>query len=252
MVATPQPDDLASQLQALKLRIDEMDRKTLYSAQISEGGLTVKGGFIKMLDENGQERVYIGPSNFSMPPGETQPVFLVRDVSGAVRLGVFDNAPGEYEPTFWVFDDSGHVAFTTDKNGGVAEPWIYIPMYPQFIPTNFPNSTNTEWTLPASACNGGTIWEGRIGKVSHPRIQFDHPTGRITGTNATPTYTYWVNGSQIHSVTDATYQTTNTGPIDISSLLGQSNIGVEIKISATGTGTDLMVCSMYGVSIRQS
>src|SRR5688500_10030420 len=109
MVATPQPDGWAQQLEALSRRIDELDRKTLYSASIEEGGLTVKGGFIRLLDDAGQERVYIGPSTDSMPPGETQPVFRVRDNTGLIRLGVYDREPSGYEPTFWTFDDSGHV-----------------------------------------------------------------------------------------------------------------------------------------------
>lgn len=252
MVATPQPDDIAAQIQELKLRIDELDRKTLYSAQISGGGLTVKGGFIRLLDDAGNERLYIGPSNFSMDPGQTQPVFWVRDASGKIRLGVYDAEPGGYEPTFWTFDDSNHVAFTTDKNGGIAEPWVYVPMYMQFIPTNFTNATNTDPCLPASACNGGVVWNGRIGKVSHPRIQFDVTRGRVSGTNATPTYTLWVGGNQIDSYNPTGYGSEVRGPFDISSLVGQTNVVVEMKVSATGTGTDLIAIGMNGVSLRQT
>lgn len=253
MVATPQPEDLGAQLDALKRRIDEMERKTLYSASIGEGGLTVKGGYIRLVDDAGQERLFIGPSSFSMPPGQTQPVFWVRDSSGALRMGMFDNDVSGYEPTFWVFDDSGHVAFTTDKNGGVAEPWLYVPMYPRFIPTNFTNATNTDYTLPASACNGGIVWEGRIGKVSHPRIQFDVVRGRVTGTNATPTYTLHVGDlGQIDSYSPTGYASEVRGPFDISTLLGQQNVAVQMKLSATGTGTDLIAAGINGVSLRQT
>jgi len=252
MVATPQPDDPGAQLQALERRIDEMERKTLYSAQISQGGLTIKGGFIRLLDDNGQERLYIGPSSSSMPPGQTQPVFWVKDANGATRLGVFDAEPSSYAPTLWSFDSSGHVALTTDQNGGIAEPWIYVPMYPRFFPSNFVNSTSTTWTLPASSCNGGTIWEGRIGKVSHPFIQFDLITGRVTGTNAVPTYTVWVNGVQKGSFSGTGHGSNLVGPFNISSLLAQTNIVVEVKVSATGTGTDLIACGMNGVAIRQT
>ena len=252
MVATPQPDDLAAQLEALTRRLDEMDRKTLYSAQISGGGLTIKGGFIRMLDDAGQERVYIGPSTYSMPPGQTQPVFWVRDATGAVRMGMFDSEPSGYEPTFWTFDDSGHVAFTTDKNGGVAEPWVYVPMYPKFIPTSFPNATNTDPCLTVTACNGGVIWEGRIGKVSHPFIQFDMTTGRVTGVSGSPTYTFWVNGVQEGTFSGTAYGANLSGPYDISNLIGQTNISVQVKVTATGTGTDLISCGMLGVALRQT
>lgn len=252
MVATPQPDDLAAQLGALNRRLDEMDRKTLYSAQISQGGLTIKGGFLRLLDDAGNERLFIGPSSNSMPPGETQPVFVVRDSAGLVRFGVYDNDASLYEPTVWIYDDSNHVVLTTDRNGGMAEPWLYVPMYPRFIPTNFTNSTDTTWTLPASSCNGGVIWEGRIGKASHPRIQFDLITGRITGTNATPTYTLWVNGTQVGSHSSAAYQNTLLGPYDISQFLGQTNLSVQVKVSAVGTGTDLISCGMNGTSLRQT
>lgn len=253
MVATPQPEDWGAQLDALKRRIDEMERKTLYSASIGSGGLTVRGGFIRLVDDAGVERVYIGPSTFAQPPGVTQPVFQVRDASGAVRFGVYDAEPGAtYEPTVWVFDDSNHVAFTTDQQGGIAEPWLNVAMYPRFIPTNFTNSTGTTWTLPASSCNGDIIWDGRIGKVSHPRIQFDVITGRVTGTNAVPTYTFWVNGVQEGSFSGTGHGGNIVGPFDISNLLGQTNIPVHVKVSATGTGTDLIACGMTGVHLRQS
>jgi len=252
MVATPQPDDPGSQLDALSRRIDEMERKTLYSASIGAGGLTIKGGYIRLVDDAGQERVYIGPSNYSMPPGQTQPVFWVRDASGAIRMGVYDSDPSTYEPTFWAFDDSNHVAFTTDKNGGVAEPWVYVPMYPKFFPNAFLDSSGTDPTLPASACNGSVVWNGRIGKVSHPRIQFDVVRGRVSGTNAVPTYTLWVGGAQIDSYNPTGYGSEIRGPFDISSLIGQTNVVVEMKLSATGTGTDRIAAGINGVSLRQT
>lgn len=252
MVATPQPDDPAAQLDSIVRRLDEMDRKTLYSAQISNGGLTIKGGFIRLVDDAGQERLYVGPSSNSMPPGQTQPVFIVRDSAGAIRLGVYDNDVAGYEPTVWIYDDAGHVAFTTDQNGGVAEPWVYVPMYQRFFPTAFPNATNTDPCLPVSACNGGVIWEGRIGKVSHPRIQFDMVLGRVTGTTGSPTYTFWVDGVQEGSFATTVYGSQVVGPFDISNLIGQSNRSVQVKVSATGTATDLISCGMLGVSLRQT
>src|SRR5688572_24401762 len=106
MVATPQPDDIAAQLAAITRRLDEADRKTLYSAQISQGGLTIRGGFIRLLDDDGNERVYIGPSSNSMPPGETQPVFWIKDGTGKIRLGVYDAEVSGYEPTLWSFDEA--------------------------------------------------------------------------------------------------------------------------------------------------
>jgi hypothetical protein len=251
MVASPQPDDPGSQLDALTRRIDELERKTLYSASIGEGGLTIRGGYLKMVDDTGTERLFIGESPDSMPPGQTQPVFRVRDSSGNIRLGVYDNSAG-YDPVVWIYDDSGHVAFTTDQNGGIAEPWIPIPMYARFIPTNFPNATGTFPTLPASACNGNGIWEGRIGKVSHPYIQFDIVTGRVTGTNAVPTYTFWVNGVQEGTLTTAVLGPNVVGPFDISNLIGFSNVTIEIKVSAVGTGTDLISCAVNGVWMRQT
>ncbi len=253
MVATPQPDDIAAQITELKRQLDELNRKTLYSAQISSGGLTVKGGFIRLRDDAGQERVYAGPTEYAQPPGTTQPVFWVRDATGRVRLGVFDATAGAtYEPTVWIFDKADRVALTTDVNGGLAEPWLYVPMYPKFIPTNFSNLTNTDPSLPVSACNGGVIWEGRIGKCSHPRIQFDLVTGRITGGSGSPTYTMWVDGVQVGSYSGTTYQNSLHGPYDISSKLGATNISVQVKVSATGTGTDLIACGMNGISLRQT
>lgn len=253
MVATPQPDDVAAQLDALTRRLDEMDRKTLYSAQISQGGLTVQGGFIRVRDDAGAERLYAGPSTYAQDPGQTQPVFWVRDQSGNVRMGVYDAEPGAtYEPTVWIFDKANRVALTTDRNGGLAEPWIYVPMYPRFIPTNLTNSTDTDWTLPVSSCNGGVIWEGRIGKVSHPRIQFDLATGRVTGGSGSPTYTLQLNGNTIGTFSGTAYGDNLIGPIDITAYLTLTNVTVQVRVSATGTGTDLIACGVNGVALRQT
>jgi hypothetical protein len=253
VVATPQPDDISAQVSNLQRQIDEMNRKTLYSASIEEGGLTIKGGFLRLLDDSGQERVFIGQSPFAQDTGDTQPVFWVRDDTGKIRLGVFDAEPGPtYKPTFWTFDDNQRVAFTTDQSGGVAEPWVPVPMYMKFIPNSFVNATNTDPTLPVSACNGGVIWNGRIGKVSHPRIQFDMITGRVTGGSGSPTYTFWVNGSQVGTFSGTGYGSNLVGPFDISSILTATNVIVEVKVSATGTGTDLIACGMNGVWLRQT
>lgn len=243
MALTPQPDSDADKLRQLEEKIAELERKSTF-------------GTVRVVDGDGNERVFIGGSPaIPMADGSPQPVMWVRDGNGRIRLGVYDNNPsdaGGYDPVVWVYDHLGHIAFTTDKNGGVAEPWIPVPMYQRFTPTAFTDSTGSTPTLPASNCNGDTVWEGRIGKVSHPRIQLDMAHGRVTGTSAVPTYRFYIGNTMLKEWSAAGFGSAIQGPFDISSRLGNTNVELRVTCSATGTGTDRIAIGMLGVWMRQT
>lgn len=252
-----QPSNVLDQLRELRRQVAEIRKASgLSSAILRGGGLSLlEAAFLKMVDTNGVLRLLVGGSTSTpMPDGSPQPVFIVNDSSGQNRFVIFDPDPvaDGYVPVVWILDHLGNVVMTTDRNGGMAEPWIGVPMYARFFPSTFHDSTSTDPTLPVSACNGNTVWEGRIGKVSHPRIQYDLSAGRVTGVSGVPTYKFWVGNTELDSFSQTAQGGIVRGPFDISNRLGQQNVVVKVTVSATGTSTDRIAAGMYGVWLRQS
>jgi hypothetical protein len=249
-------DNVWDYIAALERRVAAAEGRTLRNVVIPEGGVTIRGsGGLTVTSEDGTNRVFAGGStNIPLSDGSPQPMFAVYDGNGQQRFAVYDPLPAVdgYVPVVWVRDHMGRVSITTDRNGGLAEPWISVPMYPRFFPSAFLDSTSTDPTLPVSACNGNTVWEGRIGKVSHPRIQYDITAGRVTGSSGVPTYRFFVGGVELDSFSQTAQGGVLRGPLDISSQLGQTNVPVKITVSATGTGTDRIAAGMYGVWLRQT
>jgi hypothetical protein len=132
------------------------------------------------------------------------------------------------------------------------QAWIPVPMYPKAYPSTFLDALGTDLTVPVSACNGSAVWEGRIGRVSYPWIQYDGTFGRVTGSSGTPTYTFKINGAIIDSFSQVPYGPTVRGRFNIASLLGLTNLIVQLTLSATGTGTDRIAAQPNAVYLRPS
>lgn len=254
-----QPTNLVDQVKQLRRELAEVRKNSgLSSAILRGGGLSLlDSAFLKMVDSDGTVRLFVGgTTNPAMPDGTPQPIFVVNDHTGQNRIGVFDPLPDVdgYAPVVWIYDHLGRVAFTTDRNGGVAEPWISVPMYPLFQDAVFgSDAAGSHPTLPASALTSeANVWEGRIGKVSHPRIQFDVVVGRVTGVSATVTYRFYVGGTLLGSIVNPGYSAQLIGPFDITSKLGLSNLAVQVTAQAAGTGTDRLAMSMLGTWMRQT
>lgn len=256
MAPVNQPADLLSQVQDLRRQLDELRRTVgLSSATINRGGLSLlNNAFLRSVDSNGIERFFLGST--SSFEGVDQPVLFIRDAAGKLRIAMYDPQPATdgYQPVFWVFDHADHVAFTTDKNGGVAEPHISVPMMQKFRDGTLGlDAPDSDPTLPISALGASvTCWEGRISKVSHPRLILAGAFGRVTGVSGAPTYSLQLNDVQIGTWNDTTYVIAEKGPFDIASYLGQANVTVKLKVSGTGTGTDRVAVAVYGCWLRQT
>lgn len=251
------PEDWGTWKRTIEGQLREIrDRVGNVSGFIGQGGLQIgDSGSLRMTDAAGVDRLLVGFSTtIPLLDGSPQPIFYVRDALGTLRLAIYDPDPitDGYQPVVWVYDHLGHVAFTTDINGGVAEPWIPVPVYATAYPSTFLDSLGTDLTVPASACNGSAIWEGRIGKVSHPRIMFDGAFGRVTGVSAVPTYTFVVGGTTLDSFSQTSYSAAARGPFDISSKIGQTSVMVQLTVTATGTGTDRIAAQPHAVYLRQT
>lgn len=239
MVASPQPSDLASQLTQLRNEIEAIRRVA------SNAGTT---------------------SNTYSPhsDGSPQRVPLMTDEQGNWRAAIWDpNTPStQATQQWWMWDHLGNQFLTGDKNGGWATPWLQVPMYPRFQAATSvtPSTTGTPYgyasisTSASGMAQNQLLWEGRIPYVSHPRISVDGVWGPASGT-VVPTYTLKVSGS---SVGTWSYTTLTTGaqpvaPInswDISSLLGRTQIQVQITVAWTSTG--VIAADVLGVYLRQT
>lgn len=242
----PDQGYLLQRLADMQRQIDEM------RAARSAEATTIGRAGLKVVDGTGQERLFMGhTASFE---GVDQPVFFLRDAAGRLRLALYDPKPSSdgYQPVVWVYDHTGRVAFTTDINGGVAEPWIPVIGQNTAWPSTFLDIGTTYLTLPVSACTGVVAWEGWIGKVSHPKISYGGVFGRATGVSGTPTYTLKVNGTTVDSFSQTTISSDVRGPFDISSLLGVSTVTVQLSVSATGTGTDRIAAHIKHCYLRQT
>lgn len=249
-----QESNLNNRIIALEREVRALRKSAgLASAIVGRGGLTLlNDGALRMLDTDDQERLFIGQT--SAFEATAQSVFFVRDQNGALRLAMYDPQPatGGYQPVVWIFDHLGHIAFTTDINGGCAEPWIPVAGQNSAWPSTFLDIGDLYLTLPVSACTGVKVWEGWIGKVSHPKISYGGVFGRATGVSGSPTYTFKVNGVTVDTFSQTTLDSSVRGPFDISSLLGVSTIVAQLSVSATGTGTDRIAAQIRHCWLRQT
>ncbi|RZS39157.1 hypothetical protein EV193_104373 [Herbihabitans rhizosphaerae] len=235
----------------LEQQLREMQRKTLYSAAIEDGGLTVTGsGGITVEDQEGQKIFFTGsdPSLPLRPDGSQQSTVVVRDDAGQTRLRLWDPDPlaaNGYTQAMWQYDHAGRPVFTTDVAGGLAEPWLNVPLYCMYAmaPGRYP------YTYLPIADLVGNIWEGRVSYVSHPVIQVDGTWGQATGVNATD---YFLDiGPSTFSWTAGLLETTNKR-FDVSHLLGDRNVPIALRATPHAGSTGAVAFQVLGCCLRQT
>lgn len=247
--------DLIGRIQALERRLEEMQRKTLANTAISDGELLVQGtGGIRVIDADGDESLFIGgyTGDLARPDGQPQRVFVLRDDNGNARLALWDpNPTGDgYQQAIYTWDHLDHIALSTDVNGGLAEPWLPIYLYPKF------NNATATWSY-MTIDNGlihseKQVWEGRIVHVTHPRLQLSGVWGIGGGTSSTPIYRLKINGTVVDSWSQSTISAGQRDPIDISAWLGDKFATIELTVQAsTGTGAAI-AAQVLGCALRQT
>lgn len=107
----------------------------LRNASISDGGLTIKGGFLRLLDKVlGVELFYVGPVTPNKADGTPQQGWVVRRADGTTVLALFDAFPtdagGQLQQALNWLDRSEVVAVADDTNSGqgLARPYVPIPL----------------------------------------------------------------------------------------------------------------------------
>lgn len=214
----PVPQSISSiegLLATIVSRLNEDQRKTLYSAMVSDGGLTIKGdGGLFVLDAAGN------------------PIFTVE---------------GNHLFSFWDYNDD--IILRADPLGGLAEPWLSIPMYPAFIP-NLAAGVTGAWTTPDRTAEN-VVWRGRMAQVTHPYVVVDGDWGYASGAG-TATYRLYINGVVKTSWTATVVETTNH-VADNSDNLHAQNLDIAVSLQcSTNAATAQVRAALWGASQRQS
>lgn len=241
------PDNWIDEKRDLQRQIDELRAAVgLSSATISRGGLTIENdAFFKMLSSGGVQIVYIGPSAI---PGHQGIVFRRSD--GTL---VMDTQYDVVSATdFWAFwDRSGHIVMSDDVQAGVglARPWLSVPMNPMFS-----MAANILWSYMnltvASVTTETVLWEGRIPLATHPKVQVNGVWGQASGSNNS-TFKLYVDGSSVGTWTEnGVLDAGVKGPFDISSVHDRTDLVVQVRASASGTGN--VACHVHNLALRQS
>jgi hypothetical protein len=256
------PTDVLTRLKKVENELQVIRKEVgLNSATISGGTLTVqKNGAFRMISPDGSDLLWIGPRGDPHADGSPQQITEIFDESGQARIVVWDpsSPSSRTAQQIYMYDDTGHLVFTTDVNGGQAVPWFNVPLYPFFIPCGQTPSANGEWndydaisTGAVGMAAGNIMWEGRIPYVTHPMISIDGIWGNAGGSVSNVAYALVVGGTTVGTWTRSTVVNEAEGPWDISSLLGQTQVPVQLLINGW-TGSGQIACQPLGCYLRQT
>lgn len=140
----------------------------LRSASIGEGGLTLRGGFIRMRNRTDTANgFYFGPLNPALPDGTLQQGWIVRRDDGSTVLFLVDAdvSDGQVNQALNWYDRSGNpvLADDTDSGQGLARPYVPGVLYP---------ARYDDFTTATTAATGEweTLLEAQIPK-QQPKLQ---------------------------------------------------------------------------------
>lgn len=210
-------------------------------------------GAFSVRNSAGVVTLFSGPSpTVTNPDGSPQWVTYINDAAGGARFAFYDPFPltDGFIQVLWEWDHIGNLIRTTDKNGGWAEPWFSFFMYPKFEQVD--SGVFGFMSTPVNVAEQ-TLWEGRIGYVSHPYIGADLQGGSATGTNTTR-YRLKVNGTtaQTWDVVGGAFFGGAVSVLGVGGVaIGSRNVGVSLTAqSLSGTGT--YTCQVWGMHMRQT
>lgn len=153
----------------------------LRNASISEGGLTIKGGFLRLLDNlSGGRLFYVGPVNPARADGSPQQGWVVYRADGTIVLLLRDANPtdagGALNQALTWADRSGDIVFSddTDSGEGHARPWLALPIPQPTDISKWPATGVTSW---------GTIAES-FGVMQQPKLFWNATAITDAGTTA--------------------------------------------------------------------
>lgn len=253
-MTTPEPDGVARSVQ---LGIEsEMRQIRAELDALRQRRLTYAGEFFTETGD-GVKTFVTGPY-YGVPLADGSPQWLTQiiDVNGQSRFIVWDPDPlsGGFIQTTWMLDHIGQILFTSDNNGGWAEPHLPVVLYPRFNPPAFPGLGNHyDYAIVDATAAGAerVAWAGNIGYVSHSRIWIRGTWGGTGG--GTGEYKLKINGVTVGTWSVAGLSTDTRGPF---SLLGAVSIGTrEADVDLTvrrSAGSGDIACQVSHCHQRQT
>ena len=140
----------------------------LRNASISDGGLTIKGGFLRLLDKVlGVDLFYVGPVNPPRADGTPQQGWIVRRADGSVVLLLLDALPtdsgGALNQALNWFDRSRNVVLAddTDSGQGMARPHLN---------GGWSRTRFGDITVSTTSSSFETLWDTRLTKPQ-PKLE---------------------------------------------------------------------------------
>lgn len=245
-MTSPGPDGVArtvkpgleDEVRQLRLELDALRQRPLRHA----------GEFFTESDQ-GVQTFVTGPNyNYPGPDGKPQWLTGIRDKNGQARIFFWDPDPGDgtYVQTEWHWDHLGQTIWTSDNNGGWAEPWLGVPLYQQF-----PVVTGDQWVDVTFIATEQRLYRGTIPYVSHPNLGVSGVWGQRTGAGQTTRYRLKVGGSTVGTWDISGGEDSDKGPFNIASRVNDKQVLVEVTAqSLAGSGTAW--AQLGSVHLRQS
>ncbi|MBI0374721.1 hypothetical protein JBE27_00125 [Streptomyces albiflaviniger] len=187
------PQDVLDRLAALERQVKQLaGRANIRPAlnQVLNGDVVIgEGGQLYVRAPGGATVLQIG----KLYTESDEFGFKVRREDGSLALGVYHGLTGDVgEQGIRMLDASGTEIFAEDVlNGGLARPYLPLPLPTDDSPSTWPGTTSTSWTTLATS----------QGLVQHPYVRM----------KATPALDSSTNG-QVRIVADGT--TLATGAVD--------------------------------------
>lgn len=193
-------DALEARVAALERALVAATNKTLFSANIGAGGLTIGAGGSINLPAGGAIKDGVGNIIFSA------------DASTGQRL----STPFLAIPMTAMWDGNDGAAFRT---GGSTGGYVFQAAH-----------CTTETTL----------WRGIIPQIVHPRVCYNIDVGRLTGTTSTPTYRLYINGNLVDTFSTTAVGLYSCPFRDITGItgFGTGNVSFNVTVQANVTSTD--------------
>lgn len=175
MAAPNVPQDIIDRIRKLERQVSELSgRANIRPAlnTIVNGSVTIKGdGVLEIQDGDGHTSLVAGRAEPDYLSGGAQTATIINRVNGNKAFAVWSET-GSSTQAVRVFDGNGNPVFSDDPIlGGLAQPWIPLPLPQNPTVSSWPKTTNSAYTTIASS----------TARLQHPAIIFRADIGWDTG-----------------------------------------------------------------------
>ncbi len=230
-----QPSNLLDRIKRAERELQKLWKAVgLASATISRGGLTLlRDAFLRMVDDNDDEIVYIGPD-----AGGKQ-IFRLRREGGVPMMFTAGNE--QFGRDYWAMTDSnGRVIVSDDAETGhgMARPWLPLVLYPEFVSGTADGQAGAlgyPYLHTDALVADALVWRGWA-SVQHPWVRIFGVFGPASTEVTATTYRMLFNGVEVGAWSPTSLSASWYGRFDVRDFVGEDFVDVQIRASATGTG----------------